>query len=346
MRHDTIEAFQTDHARIRINISEDTILRIHNDMIHFFNEKMKMSSFMNLVFYNYFLDSEANLNRVIKNYETELKKLLQNKYPGAIKTLIDDYRKKKKEEIRNCKKGQSVSILLQQKNLRILQGIDEDSENFKCYGKRSILLNYFFTMYAELPNTERFRICRQDTLNIIKNCISQKRGLYINQSSPDSLFFPVQPEIHSACYVIDPATSYAYMLGFKSQESSFLEHRRINIISSLIPADSFFEPTKKQEAELDKYSSKGDAIFLNEALLNIDVLFTDTGLLYLEKIRWLRPQFSVDSINDHIYHFYCTKRNALYYFQRFGKEAIVISPTNIRDEISHFYQDAFSAYKP
>ena len=50
------------------------------------------------------------------------------------------------------------------------------------------------------------------------------------------------------------------------------------------------------------------------------------------------------SIKDDLYYFSCSYMQAINYFSRFGKDAIILSPKSLRKQIQEFYMNALKEY--
>lgn len=61
-----------------------------------------------------------------------------------------------------------------------------------------------------------------------------------------------------------------------------------------------------------------------------------------KKIYLYRP--TPDSIHDNIYTFTCSHYQVIYYFKRFGGEAIIVSPEKLTKYLQYFYSDSYQDY--
>lgn len=342
-----ISSFNTDNARQRINISPESMTILNFDMEHFCFQPIQLSTFMNRLFYNHFLDSQANLNLRFSDKEFKYKNNLRIRDPQVVKALLDDFRSEIESEINKLGKGASASILLSKRNLDILQGIDENSENYRCYKKRAVLLNAFYTNYASLPDKTRFEICQKELVKTLNDAIKKGNAIRIRENAQEKYFYPIQTStksIESQSYFIDPSTSYIYIIGFAEANSVKLERKRIDELTSVIRCDMTFKPSAYQRKKIFEFQEKASSLFNIEETIKVTVLLTDSGIKRLQSIHWMRPTFTIDNDNRHLYHFMCTYENALYYFQRFGADAVIISPPNLREELTHIYREALEAY--
>ena len=75
----------------------------------------------------------------------------------------------------------------------------------------------------------------------------------------------------------------------------------------------------------------------------IIVRLTEAGRKIYENTLFLRPSLkSLD--NKGCYHFICTRMQAAQYFLRFGANAEILSPIELRQDFARFYRDASDLY--
>ena len=70
---------------------------------------------------------------------------------------------------------------------------------------------------------------------------------------------------------------------------------------------------------------------------------TEKGKKLFERIYLYRP--TPVSIEGNIYTFNCSAFQALYYFQRFGDQALIIKPKRLGIEMRDYYYFALKKYK-
>ena len=75
----------------------------------------------------------------------------------------------------------------------------------------------------------------------------------------------------------------------------------------------------------------------------IKVRFSERGKALYEKIYLHRPPYT--KISGDIYEFDCSVTQLTQYLQRFGKNAVVVEPENVRVDMEIYYVNAYQAYK-
>ncbi len=204
--------------------------------------------------------------------------------------------------------------------------------------------------YALLPKYERERYIYKDAFDMAKECIDHKDPIKyqieIQIKGKSIIMFPIKMST-------DKNQNHYYIAGVSKVEGSDDPFRSSSIqltnIDEICYSNYSVGNSDKieelQEALLEKLKNTDIPYVNNEALPDIQVEFTDVGLGLLRRIVHNRPRFRVNEDNDHICTFYdVTKQEMLNYIRQFGKNAVVISPESIRDELYEFYKDAAEKY--
>ncbi len=84
------------------------------------------------------------------------------------------------------------------------------------------------------------------------------------------------------------------------------------------------------------------AQFAYKNAITIKVKFTEQGLSEYKKIYTNRPK--AESVNDNVMIFSCSVEQALYYFKRFGENALILEPKGLKTKLSSYYEKAVEAY--
>ena len=76
----------------------------------------------------------------------------------------------------------------------------------------------------------------------------------------------------------------------------------------------------------------------------IIVKFTNKGLDLFGHHLYLRPR-NYEILDKYTYKFYCTYRQAMSYFFKMGKDAIITSPSDLRELFIKGFSNAVEAYE-
>ncbi|MDL2264733.1 WYL domain-containing protein [Synergistaceae bacterium OttesenSCG-928-I11] len=148
----------------------------------------------------------------------------------------------------------------------------------------------------------------------------------------------------------DKLSIYNYLIGYicpmtqdeaaQSKIGSF----RISRIASVQPVRTMrVELSEQQRERLEDEISRKGAPFLVEEASEIVIKLSEEGVRKYHAQLHLRPRYLEKRDGDR-YVFHCTERQAEYYFQKFGRDAEVISPAHLRERFIHFYSDALEMY--
>ena len=75
------------------------------------------------------------------------------------------------------------------------------------------------------------------------------------------------------------------------------------------------------------------------------VRLTEDGVRKYQSQIYLRPSCSRAITGEGDYSFFCTPRQAEYYFFKFGKDAEILSPPGLRERFLSLYADALKTYR-
>ena len=99
---------------------------------------------------------------------------------------------------------------------------------------------------------------------------------------------------------------------------------------------------KQVEEYLKQMLVHGPQYAINDDI-DICVRLAAEGLRKFDRIYHGRPVIKKTKVG--LNYFKCSQDQAFIYFRKLGKDAIIISPLNLRKKIESFYEGAYSAYK-
>ena len=217
-----------------------------------------------------------------------------------------------------------------------LEDLYEEIELYEL--KNTTISNYFrniFNKYAKLSQDERERIIFKDELNNIESAIHNKKiiKVKINDSSFD--FLP---------YVVVRTNDelYNYVVGAIKNENKFHclslhLYKCINIIKT----KNKFEFSDEEINQLNENLSFGPREIERRAVLT-KIKLSKNGIKKFKKMYLNRP-IPIE-IEDDIYTFNCSHQNLFIYFSRFGVDATILEPLNLRNQMIAFHKKAFNKY--
>lgn len=193
-----------------------------------------------------------------------------------------------------------------------------------------------FSAYSQLTKTEREKIIHKENYEILKKAIRKGVQVYIVLNSKDILH-------SSSIFAISPAKDelFNYVLVYYGKQNYTLRLASIYSISLLsenssIPEEnrSLFERQIACAAQYPMYNTDNEPII---------VQLTEKGKKLFNKIYLYRP--TPVSIEGDIYTFNCSANQLLYYFERFGDSALILSPKKLGVFMRNYYYFALKKYK-
>ena len=193
-----------------------------------------------------------------------------------------------------------------------------------------------FVSYSKKTKNEREKIIFKDVLEVLNKAIS-KGVLACVLLKNESLMNGVS--VFSVASSKDELFNYVLMYDGKNNATV-----RLALVKavSLLPTkakipDSSVEMFKRQiecGAQYPIYPSDNELI---------KVQFSERGKKLFQKIYLYRP--TPVKIEGDIYYFNCSKNQALYYFERFGDSALILSPKKLGIEMRNYHYYALKKYR-
>lgn len=320
--------------KIKITISKNTLIKLENDCEKFlFNKssgEINRNLFFNTLIINYYKQfssieetTKRDIKGIISTYTNksqeitnEVLRYLANKELDAMSTSTT---------IINIKPTKLTADAIQYINNFLL--IDS---SVSSYYRR------LFESYAKFSQSKRERIICSPVYAKILSTIKEKKKAYIILKNGNEIK-------EASIYTIKASSDelYNYVL-FESQNgnpctlrlSKIKSIELLNISANITSENiSIFEKQIQYGIQYPIYSLSEDPV---------KVKFTDKGLKMFKKIYLYRPKPSF--IEDNIYTFNCSHYQIVFYFKRFGGEAIIISPDKLTKHLQYFFSDSYKDY--
>lgn len=362
-----------DEGKVRIRFST-TASKIIQDDMSIFSVK-SISEFINIVVANFYNEpaNKASINHYLEIQESTLKKQLSaagldsNTIEHTLRYLIDKEgktsKKRKKDEIKSARMEveEELQGYLKQKNtipskcyslrnnVKELLSTLEEADFY--YGMSARYVKCTIEVYARLPFIERERIYKKEIYDLLNTAISEKLPLRIDTNAGDQILsFKVFPykilpnDLHSedflACYTIPIDSEHTKRdKGPASFVLSKLTLKTVRI-HSRNPSPLCNTDIKALEEAIRVRGIE----FLLDDVDDIDVYLTEAGkTLCMTKLAG-RPKINILPTQNE-YTIRCSTYQAKKYFAKFGKDAIILSPLSLRNEMIEFYKEAIEGYQ-
>ena len=316
------------------------------DMFAFREEKL--SGFINAVFEYYHPIAEASIARTLNHLTGELFKCI-SEVSGDEKTkkivlekLVSQKKDSLLEKAESYEGGKAFKFWLNKSNFEYLSEPSSECGEDKYYSRRGKYIKSVLEEYARLPYVEREKIYFSPFVAEIKNAIREERQLRI--VTDKNTVYSVYPyEILS-----DPLSTANYLVGYcKRYDDSENEKRpcsfRISALKSVRveKSKSAFLKNSVWEQLAHTISSRGVQFMAgNEA--EVHVKLTEAGVNKFRRQTHLRPPL-IRKQGD-IYVFQCTTAQAEFYFFKFGRDAEILLPVDLREKFKSMYKAAANTY--
>ena len=349
------DAAPTDKQRLNLSPGAKEI--IHIDMFTF-GEKHP-ATFLNRIFRNYYEEAEASIARRLDAMEGELKEAFDTISNQRIKKKISDAQPEILDVLKNIKKKELVDKAQSYKKGENTEGDDlssftlnkdlfdyltSDCEEDKYYSKsRGRYVKSVIEEYAALPYVERERVYYKSWMDVIATAIHEKTQLKI--TTGNDKIFRVWP--HKL--LCDPLDTANYLVGYSRAFEASDEYEllpcsfRISAIKAvtIIKSKSSFLADKRWKELEENIRKRGVQYMLGEDV-EIHVRLTESGMNKYRRQVHLRPMLIRNE--EDVYIFNCTKAQAEFYFFKFGSDAEILSPADLRDKFTQMYKDAAAVY--
>jgi len=328
-----------------LNLSRNAFEVIENDMSVF---GIKRDRLLNIIFRNFYEKADASISLRLSDFEGELKNLLANvnadkkQVQRIINVIVSDKAAKLKTAVNAYKKGTPLKFNLHVDNFRYLSEDSECREELYYRNFRSKYVKAVIEEYATLPFVERERIIFADKFNEIQKAIDISKRLKIVTDSG------YQFTVYPYTVLTDPLATANYLVGYSMPYDESCDKQpcsfKISAIKSIKVEKSksaFLTQTAKNILE-EEISKRGVQFMVSHGG-TIKVKLSAEGLRKYARLIHLRPKW-VDQEADNIYVFDCTVDQAEYYFFKFGCDAEIIEPVELREKLRQMYIAAAEIY--
>lgn len=326
----------TMEEKIKISIAKETLELLKKDCEDFKIVKqtgaINFNSFINLLIRNYyesFTAKEETLHDDIRNAISVIPNYYQEKVFSDVVKLFA-----KQSNIAFDKHSTTTFSFkptkISEKAVTYINQIVLKDESVSSFYRR------MFTAYSQLTKTEREKIIHKENYEILKKAMKKGVQVYIVLHSKDILS-------SSSVFAIAPAKDelFNYVLVYNGKQNYTLRLASIYSITLLsansdIPQENRarFERQIACAAQYPMYNTDDEPI---------RVQLTENGKKLFNKIYLYRP--TPVKIEGDIYTFNCSANQLLYYFERFGDSALILSPKKLGIFMRNYYYFALKKYK-
>lgn len=326
-----------EKIKIYIPESVNSILLKDMERFEFFKKdgSLNRNEFYNTLIVNYYEQYEENQSTVFSHIRDSIaaRSDIKEQDIGDIAADILKYIEIRAYRLDREKYDTSISIKPTRKSSDDIDYIEN------CLLGNSTLSNYFrnmFASYSLLPQDKRETIIFRQNFELIRKAIEEDRKIYFT-TQKSGVAHTVSP------YAIANSKEelFNYLLcRFNDMPYSFRisRIRQIKILNEQRDIDeesiAVFEKMARFGPQFSYEYKKPHSL--------IRVQLNERGVKMFRSVYLHRP--SPLSIEDDVYVFDCSKMQAFNYFSRFGANALVLEPEELRQDLYRFYNRANRRY--
>ena len=335
-------------SRQHLNLSQFAFDTIENDK-YVFQEKPSLSKILNRIFAKYRDYADASIGNACLRYKEQLEKRVEALPSNPTKTsiisaLIESYKSELITKANSYPREHQFKFQLDRQNFEYVMDW-RDTEN-AYEGVPGRFIKAVLEEYARKPLIERESILFRDLIELIKACVDSHLSLTITLNNG------ARYEVRPYGVLTDAGNNYHYLVGYsrragdkgEDKQSSFRlsnirEHKLYYGRSGKIP--------EKQKKSLEHRISSVGVQFLLQEPDRIRIRLSGRGKTMYESQAHLRPAFTnreMEPGGSWIYEFSCTQIQAQFYFFKFGAEAEILTPHNLRETFAADYENARKIY--
>jgi hypothetical protein len=328
---DTRGFYLNDEQRIHLNLSDKSWSVIDHDLMYF-QERFKLTTFLNLVIAHSARDAEASIQVRLETYRDDLRSVIGNSasYEKAVDALLDKEQRRLKNGIRKTK-GTAFKLRLNNENAVFLTS---SPEKIHYDGDVSSYVKNIIEEYSEKPIVHRERIICKDIVDTVSLCVDAGRKCLLESGSTTLVTTPY-------AIVSSKEDTFNYLVGLADDGS--ITTNRVSRINRIKPYGRRVL-SQAEKKSIDKSINAAGPQFVRDGSEEFKVKMTKNGVRQYRMIYYNKPQHIRIEHGD-TYVFSCSRRQFTTFFFRFGADAVVLEPESIRKQFESKYKKAFDVYK-
>ena len=321
--------------KIKVSVPEKTYELLRKDAKDFRilkpSGEENLNAFINSLVVNFYEEFSADDDRLRESIKGALVSIPEKYAKEALSEVMNAITKREKEE----NLGKSVALSF--KPTKVSEAVTLYIENVLLKNEAiSSFYRRLFIAYSKKLKNEREKIVHKHNYDLLVSAV--KKGLQVCISLDNG---QVYNEV--SVYAVEPAKDelFNYVLCFSDKKNRTLRLAKIKTVSLLTKASGIPE---ESQAMFDRQIAAGAQYPIystdNEP---IRVQLSAKGRELFEKIYLYRP--IPVAIEGDVYIFDCSANQVLYYFERFGSEALILSPKKLGIFMRNYYYFALKKYR-
>ncbi len=193
-----------------------------------------------------------------------------------------------------------------------------------------------FLFYAQKTKNEREKIIRKDAYALLQKSIERGVQVCVQLQSGDVMN---GVSVHSVAPSKDEL--FNYVLAYDQKRNVTVRLASVRTVS-LLPEPAFIPDKERALFERQLACAPQYPMYPSDNE-PIKVQLTEKGKKLFEKIYLYRP--TPVNIEGDVYTFDCSANQLLYYFERFGDSALILSPRKLGISMRNYYHFALKKYR-
>lgn len=315
--------------KIKVNLDEKNYNTLLSDMKLFLIKKndksINKNKFINLLFSNFYEEYLCKIKKIENVASSIMKKLnLNNELAFEFSVLYNN----KITEDSDKYYTSSITFVLSNENDYIFESM---LDNLR-YQTASQYFRDLINEYLTYPQYKREQIIFKDNVDKINDAIKKSKKIKLHLNKEIVTFNP---------YKLDTSKEelYTYLIGTSNEKIQTINISKIN---KVIETHEVFKFTNEEATLMNEIIENGIQFPYQKPCVAA-IKLNDVGKRMYERRYLHRPM--VKKIEGDVYYFSCSFEQLLFYFMAFGKNAIVLEPQSLQNNIKYEHLNAFKLYK-
>lgn len=322
--------------KIKISLPKNVSELLRKDCIDFKfvkdNGTPNMNAFINTLIVNFYEEFSATEEKLHDDIELAIAAVPDYYKKSVFSEIVKIFNKR--EEDRSEKKNSVILSFkptkVSEKAVTFIQHIILQDESLSSFYRR------MFTEYSQKTKNEREKILYTENCLLFQKAIKKNKQVCITLKSGEVLE-------HASVFSVSPAKDelFNYVLLYSRKQNTTIRLASVKAVSLLSDIASI--PDSNRQLFERQIACAAQYPMYNSDKEPIKVQLTEKGKSLFQKIYLYRP--TPVSIDGDIYTFDCSANQLLYYFERFGDSALILSPKRLGIFMRNYYHFALKKYK-
>lgn len=339
-------------ARQHLNLSQQAYDTVQSDKYDFLS-RPSFAGMLNLIFSSFCTDADAAIDGALARCRAELEERLSCVKGSAEKeAIIEGLMNARRDELvrsaNGYERGCQLKFQLSRENFEFMRNWRDERGYYK--GSAGRFIKAVIEEYAAKPYSLREEIALRDRFALLRSCIESGAFMHVTTRGAGG---PARYEVKPYILCRDSANSYNYLVGLsrplmsgEAERPAAFRVSRLEKISLSSARSGKISAAQKKLIDA-RLKDSGVQFLLFEAE-RIKVRLSAKGQRLYDRQLHLRPARVKTEILENggaVCEFQCTAMQAMFYFFKFGADAEILSPAELRNDFYKSYKSAAKLYE-